>query len=167
MSNYGIIIKDVKVPHTAYRSKSGLIIYSIPVDISIPDDLIGALRDMNQRYLERFDKDNKFSIYVRENGNSYRIVSREHHIGLRVADDSGNLYVPSELPEKSLYLLNELMRVFSIKPAKQVPNSIERTSECSRLSQRALADIEDAIRQSESCLSKAIIDFLEEAVSNF
>ena len=129
-------IKDIRVPHKRYDTQKG-VMYDIPVIVSIPDDILAALRGVNERYLERFSEESSFCVNASQSQNgsvSYLITVPEHHVGIRIDDDSGRLYVPSEMSEKSLYILNGLMRVFGVKEKK------------TKLNKRVLQDVEEAVR---------------------
>ena len=166
--NGSIRIKDLKVPHKTYETRSGLL-YAIPVDVSMPDDLIVALTDVNEGYLKRFGECSAFSIHAKEDRQevSYLISLPRHRISLRINEDSGQLYVPSNLPAESLYLLNELLRTFSVKASSR--SSMEIESSYPGLSERTSADVREAVRianvKRDSGLFPGVIGFMEEAVS--
>lgn len=151
MNETKVRIKEVKVPHETYNTSSGLF-YSIPVETVMPHDVKDALRDISDRYLGIFGGD--FSIHLRKLGrDSYLIAMPGHHIGLRLSPDADRLYLPPELPERRLYALKELMRVFKVT---------------ARLNRRAREDVEEAMVKDESgILSAEVIRAMEEAVGDF
>lgn len=155
MNETNIRIKGVSVPHITYNTRSGLfysiLFYSISVETVMPHDVKDALRGISDRYLGIFG--GYFSIRLRKpDRDSYLIEMPGHHIGLRLSPDA-RLYLPSELPERSLYVLNELMRVFKVT---------------GKLNRTAREDVEEAIAKAESgILSAGVIRAMEDVVGDF
>ena len=116
MNEFVFRVKDVKHPEARYDS-----LWHLPVQSSIPYNagynLFDALREIGNGYRERFNERLRLSVIPRGDRTIYalKVESSSHCTGLEFhQDNSAELFFPSELTEKTLYVLDELRRVFKV-----------------------------------------------------